>query len=81
MADTEAPPAKQTNEQRKMEALRKKIEKAHDWRVQVWAQSQRRIEAMQAEMNVLGGTPVDLFEPDFTDPAMVEHYANMTLRG
>ena len=70
---------KQSNEERKVEALRKKIDKAHDWRVQVWAQSQRRIEAMQAQLAVLGAAPVDLYEPDFTDPANVEHYSTMSL--
>jgi hypothetical protein len=80
MSDTTAP-AKQSNEDRKKDALVKKIEKAHDWRVQVWAQSQRRIEAMTAELAVLGAPPVDLYEPDFDNPEMVEHYATMALRG
>ena len=70
---------KQSNDQRKIEALTKKIKKAHNWRVQVWAQNMRRIEAMTAELAVLGAAPVDLFEPDFTDPANVEHYATMSL--
>lgn len=77
MSETQT--VKQTNEERKIQALRKKIEKAHDWRVQVWAQSQRRIEAMTAELGVLGAAPVDLYEADFSDPANVEHYATMSL--
>lgn len=81
MSDTTTAPSKQSNEDRKIEALRKKIEKAHDWRVQVWAQSERRIKAMTAELAVLGAAPIDLFDPDFTDESMVEHYATMKLRG
>lgn len=81
VSETASAPAKQSNEDRKIEALRKKVEKAHDWRVQVWAQSERRIKAMEAELAVLGAPPVDLFDPDFSNPEMIEHYATMTLRG
>lgn len=79
MAQDAAATLKQSNEDRKKAALRQKIEKAHNWRVQVWAQSERRIKAMEAELAVLGDEPINLFEPDFTDPANIEHYATMTL--
>lgn len=82
MSDTkvEAPaPAKQSNEDRKRDALLKKATKAHDWRVQVWAQSQRRIAAINAQLAVLGVEPYQPYEADFTNPEMVEHYATMPL--
>ena len=71
---------KQSNEDRKKDALMKKARKAHDWRVQVWAQSERRIAGFNAELQVLGAEPFEPYEPDFTDPAMLEHYATMPLR-
>lgn len=68
-----------TNEQRKAEALRKKIEKAHSWRVQVWAQSELRIRQMNAALAVLGESEIEPFEPDFSDDDTLRQYAEMTL--
>lgn len=71
----------ETNEDRRASALCKKIQKAHDWRVQVWAQSELRIKASQEALAVLGRDPVTLYEPDFSDPEVVRHYAEMSLNG
>lgn len=69
----------QSNEDRKAEALCRKIQKAHDWRVQVWAQSELRIQAAQAELAVLGREAMALYEPDFADEDRVRHFAEMSL--
>lgn len=71
---------KQSNEDRKKDALMKKARKAHDWRVQVWAQSERRIAGFNAELAVLGAEPFEPYVPDFDDPDALEHYATMPLR-
>lgn len=71
---------KQSNDERKIESLMKKAQKAHDWRVQVWAQSERRIRGFNAQLQVLGAEVYEPFEPDFNDPAMLEHYATMSLK-
>lgn len=71
----------QTNQDRKAEALGRKIQKAHDWRVQVWAQSQLRINAAQAELQVLGKEEHALYDPQFDDPDMLRHYAEMSISG
>lgn len=70
---------KESNEDRKRDKLRRQITRAHEWRVQVWAQMDLKIKSAQASLEVLGGEPIDIFEPDFDDPAMVQHYASMTL--
>ena len=71
---------KQSNDDRKIESLLKKAQKAHDWRVQVWAQSERRIRGFNAQLAVLGADEYDPYEPDFNDDAMLEHYASMPLK-
>lgn len=79
MAETTAQ-AKQSNEDRKRDALLKKAEKAHNWRIQVWAQSERRIQAINAELEVLGVSDrFEPWEPDFDNPDMLKHYAEMPL--
>lgn len=80
--DTPAPTAeeaKQSNEDRKKEALYRKAMKADAWRVQVWAQSERRIQGFNAELAVLGADPYQPMETDFEDQAQLEHYATMPL--
>lgn len=67
-----------SNEDRRAEALARRIEKAHDWRVRVWAQSELRIIAMNAEMETLGYPPPALFKPDFSDRKMLLQYAPET---
>ena len=68
-----------TNDDRKRDRLIRKIVRAHEWRVQVHAQSELAIRQAQAELAVLGGEPVDLFKPDFDDDAMLHHYSTMSL--
>lgn len=76
---TETEPTKVTNETRKADKLRKIATKAHNWRVQVWAQQQRRIAGANAELVALGFEPVEPYPTDFNDPDKVEHYATMSL--
>jgi hypothetical protein len=71
---------KQSNDDRKIESLNKKAQKAHDWRVQVWAQCERRIRGFNAQLAVLGADEFEPFEPDFNDDALLEHYATMPLK-
>ncbi len=71
---------KQSNDERKIEALIKKAQKAHDWRVQVWAQCERRLRGFNAQLEVLGAEKFEPYEPDFDDPAMLEHYSTMPLK-
>lgn len=70
---------KESNEDRKRDKHRRRIIRAHEWRVQVWAQMELKIKADQAALEVLGGEPVDIWEPDFSSPEQVAHYASMTL--
>jgi hypothetical protein len=71
---------KKSNDDRKIESLMRKAQKAHDWRVQVWAQSERRIRGFNAQLEVIGAPAYEPFEPDFKDDAMLEHYATMPLK-
>lgn len=70
---------KESNDDRKRDKLRRQITRAHEWRVQVWAQSELRIREANASLQVLGTEPIEPFEPDFTDDGNLHHYANMTL--
>lgn len=69
------------NDDMKREALLKRARKAHDWRVQVWAQSERRIKAINLELQMLGANTFEPFEPDFSSEEMLEHYATMKISG
>lgn len=71
---------KKSNDDRKIEALMKKAQKAHDWRVQVWAQSERRIRGFNAELEVIGAPAFEPYEPQFDDDEMLGHYATMPLK-
>lgn len=70
---------KESNEDRKRDALRRKAQRAHEWRVQVWAQSELRIREASASLEVLGSEPLDLFKPEFDNDDMLHHYASMPL--
>jgi hypothetical protein len=61
------------------EKLKKKIQRQHDWRVQVWAQCELRIREAQAELEALGLDPIQTFDPQFDDEEMLRHYAEMSL--
>lgn len=71
---------KKSNDDRKIESLMKKAQKAHDWRVQVWAQSERRIKGFNAQLTVLGVEEFQPYEADFQNEEMLEHYATMPLK-
>lgn len=80
MSDTEVQvPEKETNEQRKIKAINHRATKAHEWRVQVWAQMERKIRSLNAELAVLGADAFEPYEPQFDDDQMLAHYATMTL--
>lgn len=70
---------KESNEDRKRDKLRRQVTRAHEWRVQVWAQMELKIRTANASLEVLGAEPVEPFEPDFGDDDTLHHYANMTL--
>lgn len=70
--------SKETNEQRQERRLRREIQRQHAWRVQTWATAELYIKERQAKLAELGFAAEDLFEPDFSNQAMVEEYANRT---
>lgn len=63
------------NLQRRIEALQRRIEKDHDYRVRIWAQSTIRIRGREAELAELGAEVPPLFTPDFDDDALLFQYA------
>lgn len=89
MSDTATAPASEAkpekkknprhNEDMRVAKIMAKAQRAHDWRVQVWAQSEQRIQAMNAELQAMGREPFQPYEPDFTDKDRVAHYAEMSL--
>jgi hypothetical protein len=70
---------KESNEDRKRDKLTRAIQRAHEYRVQVWAQMELKILGAVGDLEVLGGEPPELLEPDFADKEMLHHYASMTL--
>lgn len=70
---------KESNEDRKRDKLNRQVTRAHEWRVQVWAQMELKIRQANASLEVLGSQPVECFEPQFDDDSMIAHYASMTL--
>lgn len=71
--------AKESNNDRKRRKLERQAVRAHEWRVQVWAQSEIKIRAANAELAVLGGEAIETWEPDFESEENLHHYASMTL--
>lgn len=70
---------KESNEDRKRDKLRREATRAHEWRVQVWAQMELKIRTANAQAEVLGAEPYVPFEPQFDDDAMLNHYSTMQL--
>ena len=70
---------RQSNDDRRAEKLAKEVTRAHEWRVQVWAQSEIRIRRRNAELVAMGREPIEPFDPDFGSLEMLTHYAEMTL--
>lgn len=66
---------RQTNEGRRADKLARRIERDHDYRVKVWAQSEIRIQGRAAELASMGRPVPQLFRPDFTDRALLTEYA------
>jgi len=70
---------KESNEDRKRDKLTRSIQRAHEYRVQVWAQMELKIQGALADLEVLGGTAPTLLDADFTDKENLHHFASMTL--
>lgn len=70
---------KQSNDDRRADKLMKQAQRAHDWRVQVWAQSELRLKRVNAELEAMGRDAFQPYEPDFTDPERLAHYSEMSL--
>lgn len=70
---------KESNEERRQDKLRREVTRAHEWRVQVWAQMELKIRRANASLEVSGAEAVVPFEPIFGDDEMLAHYASMTL--
>lgn len=70
---------KESNEDRKKDKLRRQVQRAHDWRVQVWAQCELKIRAANASLAALGTEEVEPFEPEFDNDEMLHHYSSMPL--
>lgn len=68
----------ETNEERRAQRLRREIQKQHNWRVSTWAKAIKYIEVRQQELDELGAPREDLFEPDFSNPALVDQYSDLT---
>lgn len=83
MADTETTEKKRTlkehNDELRRDKLQRQVRRAHEWRVQVWAQSELKIREAQQGLGVLGTDPVELFDPKFGDDEMLHHYATMQI--
>ena len=70
---------KVTNEQRRAERLIREVQRAHEWRVQVWAQMELKIRGANANLEALGVEPVVPWEPNFQDRSSLDHYASMKI--
>lgn len=70
---------KVSNDDRKRDKLIREATRAHEWRVQVWAQMENKIRAANASITALGGEPYEPWDADFTDPESLTHYSTMTL--
>lgn len=68
----------ETNEERRARRVRREIQKQHNWRVSTWAKAIKYIEQRQKELTDLGFNREELFEPDFTNPSLVDSYADLT---
>lgn len=68
-----------SNEERKARKLRREAQRAHEWRVQVWAQMHTKIEAANAALGALGADQYEPWEPNFSDPDLLHQYSTMTL--
>lgn len=78
-ADAAKAVLKESNEDRRKDKLRRQVTRAHEWRVQVWAQSELKIRAANAALVAMGGEAVEPFDPQFADDEMLQHYASMSL--
>lgn len=70
---------KESNDDRKRDRLRREVQRANEYRIKIWAQSELKIRGALADLEVLGGEPPVLLEPDFKDNESLNAYAAMTL--
>lgn len=69
----------ETNNGRKVDKLTRQAQRAHEWRVQVHAQSELKIRAANASLAALGADPYEPFDPQYDSDEMLHHYSNMSL--
>jgi len=68
-----------SNDDRKRDKLLREATRAHEWRVQVWAQMENKIRAANATLTALGGEAYEPWNADFDDAEALAHYSTMTL--
>lgn len=78
-ADEARRSTKESNDDRKKARLSRQAQRAHEWRVQVWAQSELKIRGCNAELEILGAEMYRPYSPDFTDDDLLQHYSTMQL--
>ncbi len=71
----ESVPLSQSNTERRVAALRRKIRRQHRWRAQVWADCEIRINSMQDQLTALGSNQIPLDEYDFEDQTALRELA------
>lgn len=74
----EETPTANGNDQRKAEALVRKIRRQDKWRVQVWAQCEQRIREANAELEAIGFDEFWPETPDWDDEDEVARLATPT---
>lgn len=67
------------NLRKKQEKLLRQAQRAHEWRVQVWAQQEQRLRTINAQLQTVGLEPFVPFKPDFDDADQLAHYASMKI--
>jgi hypothetical protein len=67
------------NDRMKQDRLIRQATRAHEWRVQVWAQSERKIQQVNAELKAMGKPEYEPWDADFTSAERLEHYSDMTI--
>lgn len=70
-------PRKLTNNDRKAEALMRKIDHKYRYGVGVFAQQLLKVQELQEELKKTGYPPVDLFKPDWEDASLLPEYAKV----
>lgn len=67
------------NDRMRTDKLIRQATRAHEWRVQVWAQSERKIQQVNAQLKALDKPEYKPWDADFSDAERLEQYADMKL--